>query len=98
MQKKELLTRLDDQQANELETYITSRSMWSPVKNFVEEKGLRNDYTKGDFIKFLREVKEENSMNYAIFSFYSLKNFVSACWTSTRKSVMELSLMRTVRF
>ncbi|KXA93657.1 hypothetical protein AKJ66_01490 [candidate division MSBL1 archaeon SCGC-AAA259E22] len=78
MQKKQLLTRLDDRQANELETYINSKSMWSPITSFVEEKGLRNDYTKGDFINFLKEVKEENSMNYAVFSYYSLKNLAEA--------------------
>ncbi|KXA90786.1 hypothetical protein AKJ57_03645 [candidate division MSBL1 archaeon SCGC-AAA259A05] len=78
MQKKELLTKLGDRQAEDLETYITSNSMWSPVTKFVEEKGLRDDYRETDFIKFLRKIREENSMNYAVFSYYSLKNLVEA--------------------
>ncbi|KXA94345.1 hypothetical protein AKJ65_04680 [candidate division MSBL1 archaeon SCGC-AAA259E19] len=78
MHKKELLTKLDDRQAEDLETYITSDSMWSPVTKFIEEKGLRDDYRETDFIKFLRKVKEENSMNYAVFSYYSLKNLAEA--------------------
>ncbi|KXB05600.1 hypothetical protein AKJ50_00510 [candidate division MSBL1 archaeon SCGC-AAA382A13] len=78
MRKKELLTKLNDRKAEDLETYITSKSMWSPVTKFVEEKGLQNDYRETDFIKFLRKVKEKNSMNYAVFSYYSLKNLAEA--------------------
>ena len=49
MHKKELLTKLDDRQAEDLETYITSDSMWSPVTKFIEEKGLRDDSGSTDF-------------------------------------------------